>query len=278
MSKEINYGKYVNLPPTLVRLAELDKKLKKEGYSLDMDISLCLHEERYAYDVTPYDVITFASIGADGIHFGLLTDFGTVTDLEEAFIVCVSPMDHGDHIKIVARNLSEFVRLVCTVGDAAAIANFLLFEEENEYRDYLEELEQEREEDEYAESAFFVINQLKTILDGPLIEDVYQYVEREVKKRREDQIILSTLDGLGIVPFNHKSNNHDLYKLEKDMTINLADVRTFLNKASRESKLAFIRDVHFTFLMDDKEHRDIIIDEMYGLGLSDELNRLKYPY
>lgn len=278
MTRKINYGKYTNLPLTLMHLSELDRRLEKEGYSLDMDLSLILDTERIAYDCTPCDVITFASIGADGIHYGLLTDFGTVENLEEAFVICISPMDYDNPFKIVARNLREFVRLVCTLRDASIISNFQYFEEEEDYHECLEEFADEIDE-EYAARNSFIINQLKTAVEGPLIEDIYDYVERQVKKERENQIILHTMDGLGIRSNQPKITKHRLYKLEKDMNVNLPDVRNFFGSASLESKLAFIREAQFTYLlMDEPELKKFLIKEMQSIGLTDEAERLKYTY
>lgn len=89
--------------------------------------------------MSPYDVIPFANIGCDGIHYGFITDFGMVSDLENAFIACISPMDDFDaHIKIVARNIREFVSLVCTMKSATEI-NFNLIKEEERYISLLKE-------------------------------------------------------------------------------------------------------------------------------------------
>jgi hypothetical protein len=63
-----------------------------------------LEKSNFRYFITPPDLITFISTGGDGIHFGFLTDFGQVEDLEEAYIVCVSPTNDPP-LKIVARNL-----------------------------------------------------------------------------------------------------------------------------------------------------------------------------
>lgn len=74
-----NFGEFKQMPPTLQKLQKLQSDLEKEGYSLDA-LGLMLDTEDHSYYVTPCDVITFASTGVDGIHFGLLTDFGSVTN------------------------------------------------------------------------------------------------------------------------------------------------------------------------------------------------------
>ncbi|WP_336866250.1 hypothetical protein [Peribacillus frigoritolerans] len=268
-------GKYLKMPPTIEKLNKLEKDIEKEGYSLG-DLSLFLEFDFSPYENTPYDVITFASTGCDGIHFGFLTDFGTVSDLENAFVVCISPMDCDSHIKIVARNIREFVNLVCTMKDALTISNFNIQEEEGQYIRLLKELKQvEPEDEEFEENANYVVEKIIATLGSELIEDVYHYVERKVRTEREQQTILPTFDGLGIIPVESVTSNHILYKLEKDMKINLEEVKSFFNSATTESKLAFIRDAQFTYLISDEiELKELVINEMIKLGLNDEVGRL----
>ncbi|WP_144528127.1 hypothetical protein [Peribacillus simplex] len=188
-------GKYLKMPPTFEKLQKLEKVIEKEGYSLDSDLSLCLQLDFPHYEITPYDVLPFANIGCDGIHYGFLTDFGMVSDLENAFIVCISPMDDFDsHIKIVARNIREFVSLVCTMKGAAEISNFNIIKEEDQYIRLLKELKKE-ENEEYVEEASYVVEKIRSSLVCKIIEDVYHYVEKEVMTAREKQTMLSTLDG-----------------------------------------------------------------------------------
>ncbi|WP_154654438.1 hypothetical protein [Siminovitchia fordii] len=269
--------KVSQMPPTVEKLKKLEMDLEKEGYSLDRDLGFILQSDFFAYDATPYDVITFASAGCDGIHFGLLTDFGTVSDLEIAFVVCISPMDFGSQIKIVARNLREFISLICTLKDAASVSNFNCFNEEEEYLRLLKELKQEESEnEEYAERANYVVEKIKATLDCEIIEDIYQYVERKVIPEREQQIILPTLDGIGIIAMENVNSKHTIYKLEEDININLSEVKSFFNHESTESKLAFIRDAQFTFLISNGiELKELVMNEMTKLGLNDEVDRLR---
>lgn len=270
-------GKYVKMPPTIELLKELENILVKEGYSLDLDFGLILESDYFAYDVTPYDVIPFASTGCDGIHFGLLTDFGTVSDLENAFVVCVSPMDFGSHIKVVARNISEFVSLICTLKGAVTIANLNSINKEEQYQSLLKELKQEEiDNKEFIDRTNYVIEKIQSKIKCEIIEDVYQYVERTVKNAREEQTILPTLDGLGIIALENGDSGHRIFQLEKDMKINLKEVKSFFNTATTESKLAFIRDAQFTYLIsDERELKELVIKEMIKLRLHDEVERLR---
>lgn len=274
----MNYlGKYLQMPPTFEKLKKLELILEKEGYSLERDLGLILQCDYFAYDVTPYDVITFASTGCDGIHFGLLTDFGTVSDLEDAFVVCISPMDFGSHIKIVARNIREFIGLICTIKDAVTVSNFNHMKEEEEYLRLLKKLKQEdSENEEYIERANYVAGKIKSTIGCEIIEDIYHYVERKVLAEREKQIIVPTLDGIGIITFENVNSSHTIYKLEEDVKIDLNEIKSFFNNTTTESKLAFIRDAQFTLLISNEiELKELVMNEMIQLGLNDEVDRLR---
>lgn len=112
---DINYGKY-SIPKTLLQLIDLQADLAKKGllpYGDLIGYYFSLDDIRYLD--TPLDLLSFARPGADGIHYGFLTDFGLVEDLEEAYIVRVSPMDFDDPVKIVSRNLRDFLRKVAVL-------------------------------------------------------------------------------------------------------------------------------------------------------------------
>ncbi|RRN72894.1 hypothetical protein EI200_06900 [Peribacillus simplex] len=93
---------------------------------------------------------------------------------------------------------------------------------------------------------------------------------------REQQTMLSTLDGIGIVSLDSMNRKHIKYKLEKDKEITLEDVKSFFIQQQRKVKLAFIRDAQFTYLISDGiELKEWIINGMIKLGLNDEAGRLK---
>ncbi len=226
----------------------------------------------YAYDVTPFDVITFASTGCDGIHFGFLTDFGTVSDLESAYIVCVSPMDFGSHLKVIARNFQEFLSLVCTLKSAVAISNVVHLRSENQYKKYLKELtEEEKENPEHFQRANDVVQKLMAKMECQLIKDIYEYIENTVAADRKKQTVITTLDGIGVVPLSPASGGHEIYHPEK---LDLKNVSLFFGQATTESKLAFIRDAQFNNqIQDDIELQELVISELKKLGFHDEANR-----
>ncbi len=112
---KLNYGKY-GIPDTLKLIIDLQNDLNKAGFLPYGDLLgyyFSLEGLKSRYLNTPLDVIAFARPGVDGIHYGFLTDFGSVKDLETAYIVRVSPMDFDDPVKIVSRNLLDFMRILC---------------------------------------------------------------------------------------------------------------------------------------------------------------------
>lgn len=105
----VNFGKY-DVPPTLQTLISLQNVLgDDEQFYLCLNFYLSLEDFRY-YN-TPSDVVVFGNLGIDGIHYGFLSDYGSVPNLEEAPIVCVMPMDFERPTRIVAKNLREFLRV-----------------------------------------------------------------------------------------------------------------------------------------------------------------------
>lgn len=100
------YGSY-EIPDEIYKLYELEKELNDIDLSLDMiGFRPSIHDD--SYSITPPDLIPFANTGGDGIHFGFLTDFGSVPALTEAPIVCVSPTNDPP-IRYMANNIKEFL-------------------------------------------------------------------------------------------------------------------------------------------------------------------------
>ncbi|WP_342528204.1 hypothetical protein MKY84_05010 [Chryseomicrobium sp. FSL W7-1435] len=113
----MNHPTY-KFPKMYHQLQDFDVELQKQGYSLDDHFGLRLSEDFSHYHNTPLDLVPFGDIGMDGVHYGFLTDFGRVENLEEAFVVLISPMDSDVPHKIVARNFREFLNLAWTVKGA----------------------------------------------------------------------------------------------------------------------------------------------------------------
>lgn len=261
------------LPPTLQKLKEFDEKLQRQGSSLHEWIGFEIIGDESRYNLTPLDVIPFAATGIDGDHFGLLTDFGMISNLEEAPIVCVTPMNFGEHVKIVARNLKEFLDLIYTVTDFSAIANFTYFQDEQDYRKLLNNLRNDEPYEERAQK----LERMKAEFGLQAIEDVYRFVEVELKEAWQRQIALPTLDGLGVAAQNGKGD-FPLYPVHEDMKIDIDDMRKFLAAAPVESRLAFIRDAQFTNILEEPEIKQLVLAELKRMNLPDERKRLNDSY
>jgi hypothetical protein len=70
--------------------------------------------ERWGYEATPLNSVTFGSTGGDGVHFGFLHVDGEKRD--DGPIVMTVPMAFERPNIVVAETLSEFVRIGCRSG------------------------------------------------------------------------------------------------------------------------------------------------------------------
>lgn len=265
------------LPPTLKKLREFDKMLQAEGLSLDEGIGLRWADESLAYDQTPYDVLPFMDAGVDGIHVGLLTDFGKVTNLEEAFVVCVHPMNAPDSLQLLARNPKEFVDFLYSDRNLVMLYNFMMIDSEERYRAMLQESEQDiAESPELEETRNRVLQKLKEYMNCERIDNLYEYVEHTVAAARTQQTVLPTADGLGIAAVDKTGGELPRYPVSDDEDISVEDARAFFASAPAESKLAFIRDAQRAGLIDNATPlKGFIVAELGDMGLDAEIKRLK---
>lgn len=210
----------------------------------------------------------------DGIHYGFLTDFGTVKNLDDAFIVLISPMDFGDAHKIVARNFREFLNVAWTMRGATDLANVHGKRTKEEYVElfkYFEDSVAESDTD-FEESRAHVLKFMQETLGVQPVNDVFDYIENEVEAARAQQIVLATQDGLGIVGEKQEGSAPRNFPVTQDDPIDPEQLATFLEESSKEGKLALIRDVqftgHFTFY---SEYDEVIPGILEEHGLEYEL-------
>ena len=232
-------------PKLYYQLQALDAVLQKDGYSLDDHFGLRLREDSSHYHVTPLDLVPFGDIGVDGIRYGFLTDFRRVQDLEEAFIVLISPMDFGNPHKIVAKNFGEFLNLAWTVKGAMDLANVHYKRTEEDYTSLLKYFEESQDEldNDHKNKQAYVLQRIEDEFGVQPVEDIYDYIENEVKAAREQHIVLSTLDGLGVVGENPKDSPYMKFEVTENEPADLEQLNAFLLESSKESKLALIRDI-----------------------------------
>jgi len=252
-------------------LQALDTDLQKQGFSLDEQFGLRLTGDFPHYHVTPLDLIPFGDIGMDGIHYGFLTDFGTVQNLDDAFIVLISPMDFGDAHKIVARNFREFLNLAWTMRGATDLANVHGKRTKEEYVELFKYFEDSVAESDtnFEKSRAHVLKCMQQKLVVQAVDDVFDYIENEVRAARAQQIVLKTQDGIGIVGGEQQEGSAPRnFPVTQDDPIDPEQLAAFLEVSSKEGKLALIRDVqftgHFTFYSEFDEVIPTILKE-HGL-------------
>lgn len=243
------YGKY-EVPETINRLFQLQQELDAEGLTLGI-IGLRITDETFFYHITPPDVIPFASTGGAGIHFGFLTDFGAIADLEAAPIVCVSPTNDPP-IRYLARNINEFLRMVVTLPYA---------EDLEAYWPWKEDVKIERliaQHAEYAEEKWL---RTRAIIRERL-KDHFQLTEievgktiREALKERASAVAMETFDGLGVIGKTSSQNRKFRFDPERSESDGERQrMEEFLETADETEKLAFIRDVFYWYVLTPDIH------------------------
>ncbi|MDL4840245.1 hypothetical protein [Aquibacillus rhizosphaerae] len=269
-----NFGKY-DVPHTLKVLIDL-QNVVADAEQFYLGLSFYLSLENFRYFNTPSDVVVFGNIGVDGVHYGFLTDYGSVTDLEIAPIVCVCPMDFERPIRIVAKNLCEFLSVNFT--DAELFYN--QFESE---QDYLKSREQWVAEDanstyQLSENEKVVRERVRGILTErihiPIIDNPYRYVQN-IKLERQRIISIQTQDGLGVANLLLQGEKHKTFPTEKDTDPDLKLLREYLRSTPVASRLALFRDIQLNYvLQDNKDLCKIVLEAMINMELFDEANRL----
>lgn len=96
--------------------AFLEQFLNDTNDYSDLGLYKTRNEEHDHYYCTPVDMYVFARTGADGMHFGVIPDsFGET-------VFAVTPDAYGDQrVYPVAKNLTDFLALVCAFGDSTAV-------------------------------------------------------------------------------------------------------------------------------------------------------------
>jgi hypothetical protein len=269
------YGSY-EIPIEVIKLYELEKELNEEDLSLHMiGFQPCLHD--FSYSISPPDLIPFANTGGDGIHFGFLTDFGQVSTLKEAAIVCVTPTNDPP-LRYIATNIKEFLNLVSSVPHAEMLEGFWANHDESYIQQEILEFVKETPPD-WIEKRRKVAERFKNKFKTQEIRVGTYFLQ--AKEERFSSIVASTLDGLGILA--SKENNTSYIKFEFDyckyFNQSLDDsefkrINDYLKGSNRIEKLAFIRDLIYVVRIDFEENiYNLIIELMESMDLRDEVLR-----
>ncbi|MER1999864.1 MAG: hypothetical protein ABS882_08815, partial [Lysinibacillus sp.] len=230
----------------------------------------------FRYFNTPSDVIVFGNIGADGIHYGFLTDYGSVSELEEAPIVCVSPMDFDQPIRLIAKNMREFLCMNFT--DAALFYND--FPNEESYLAFRAEQEVDNVPHPLSEIQSTNKVRIKKFLEDnikmPTIDNPYRYIQK-IRLQRQKIVSIKTQDGLGVIAplLSHKT--HIPFEIHQDIELDLSALKTYLSTVSIPSQYAIFRDIQLHYVLSDEPLlRKIVVESMLNIGHTDEANRLSY--
>lgn len=189
-------------PTLLQQIMRWEREFSREVEYLETPTRLFLgidFNEKDGYFCTPVDSFPFARTGGDGIHYALLTDFGLVTDLDEAPVIRVSPMD-TDRVRLVARNLRDFFSLhlfdeLAVLNDYPSEEAYLASVRKEEARDLNSEW---FDHDRWTREKQKVLNEVQDRFNLAPIPNPIQYLQ-EIRFERSLQIITTTEDSLGIV-------------------------------------------------------------------------------
>lgn len=181
--------------------------------------------------------------------------FGRITDLTEAPIVCVSPTDDPP-LRIIARSLEDFFRLVMTIGSAGELGNLVSVRTPRQWERYWADLARERhdEETDPKHRTFFqhrrtVLHRLRTALGLEPIPDVMRYLS-DLESERQAAGCIPTIDGLGVVPIEGKDERSAFdyvfpFAGSSRDHVPLDDIHAYLAAAPPAHRCAFVRDAIF---------------------------------
>lgn len=196
--------------------------------------------------------------------------------MEEAPVICVSPMDFGNCVRLVARNLPEFFAL--NFFHRSAILND--FDTE---KDYLSHKKHE-EEDQSAEYFNHQLYWKERRLAATLAKEKFQLPDianpilymHELRAERLRKVVIKTRDELGIVPFSEgMKRTGDSYHCSR-VEFPISDVgklQLFLSNADTETKLAIVRDLQEQY-MNDFQVVNLLCRELEVLGMPIEAKKL----
>ena len=274
-----NYGKY-SIPKRLNELIDIQKRvndlgIEKYGDMLGYYFSLEGIDTRYLN--TPLDVIAFARPGVDGIHFGFLTEFGQVADLHNAYIVRVTPMDFENPVQIVARNMNDFLCLLCYYPSAMDLLH--INSTTANIEQFLSKYPLIPKETILNNEEYRVQQVLWDALQLEPINNLEKYFYT-IQQDRLQETVLPTLDSIGVTNKLSTSNevSHNLFHFEHVDQLTISQVVTFFNHATYEAKLAFLRDAQSKgLLFENVDVKHFLKEQLRSMQLLDEAERISFP-
>lgn len=173
-----------------------------------------------------------------------------MTDLSDAYIVRVSPMNFEQPVELIARNLHDFLCMLCF---------------------HPQLLDWDAEQSPLHE-------QVSTALQLKPIETSCTYLAR-LQQIRMQSITMATLDGIGVAHhLEHEKEAMSLFNFENKDTLTLNEVIKFFHQATYPAKLGFLRDAQSKGLIWDNDAvKQFIKEQLIHLGLHAEAERIEYP-
>ena len=276
---KLNYGNYP-IPNRLNEIMTIQKQVNDQGLEKYGDLLgyYFTHEGiSTRYLNTPLDVIAFARPGIDGIHYGFLTDFGQVDDLHNAYIVRVTPMDFENPVQIVARNMNDFIRIICYYPNAM---EFLHINSTKANIDqFLNDYPMLSKDKIVSEKAYHVQQILIDALQLEPIDNIEKYFH-DIQQERLQETVLPTLDRIGVTNKHSALNqqSHMLFHFEDVDQLTLSQVEDFFHHATDEAKLAFFRDAQSKgLLFDNGDVKRFLKEQLRSMQLLDEAERISFP-
>ncbi|AET59763.1 MULTISPECIES: hypothetical protein [Paenibacillus] len=267
---------YGSATPLIEAIIEFEQELEANRHSLSFDLGLIMeHGRAPRYMATPPDVIPFAHAGVDGIHYGFLTDFGLVKDLSQAPIVCISPVDWTG-VWVVARHLQDFLSVVYT--ENSSLKRY--YASGQDYTGHTGH----RPPQAVDERTAFVRESFRERFGVQPIQDMAAYIDSLRTERKQNEAA-PTLNGLGIPAFPSSAKQRSSMK---SALLSVAEpfhwdkqgetVRDLFRNASREARLAFIRDAQTRHLFTHSALRVFVAGQLRSMGLSEAATHLEESY
>lgn len=285
MGDKFYFGNYEK-PELLIELEKYEKQKDFSWEYLGFYIAYDAH-----YTPTPLDAIPFAGTGGDGIHFAFLTDFGRNNDLSNSPIICVSP-SNDPPVKLVAKNLTDFLSLVATVG----VAEFLDedYDSDSEIQTRLEDWDRvetvdysgnplPKEEIDLFEKQTaqnqVKRKELRQILKDKFnidtISSVVEYIS-DIRRDRGSHVNVQTIDDLGIL-----IENVDSIKSLDNNSNDVSKIKAYLESANKSERLKFYRESTYYYVLSqdyDNEIRKLLIEWLEKDGFERESKILEKVY
>lgn len=137
----------------------------KEFQKLDIDLAplgMEAHHQNNLYFCTPKDAEILGWAGVDGIHYCTVPTFGEM-------IFSVNPMDTGDYVHPIAKNLEDLLRLLLSCGDMSVLEQCYAWNKE-QYLGFLQDCHVTKEQRS-------VLNEIQSKLKLTPMEDAFAYVK-----------------------------------------------------------------------------------------------------